>query len=38
LGYRLVENLYAVAEYRINEYRRSDVNNLALGVEDKIKW
>ncbi|MFT5888901.1 MAG: hypothetical protein ACI9BO_001725 [Zhongshania sp.] len=38
LGYRIVENLYAVAEYRINEYRRSDENNLALGVEYKMKW
>jgi hypothetical protein len=38
LGYRIVENLYAVAKYRINEYRRSDVNNLALGVEHKIQW
>ena len=38
LGFRLVENLYAVSEYRLNEYRRSDVNNLALGVEYKIKW
>jgi hypothetical protein len=38
LGYRLIENLYIVSEYRLNEYRRSDVNNLAIGVEYKIKW
>ena len=38
LGLRLVENFYAIAEWRLNQYRRSDVNNLALGVEYKIKW
>lgn len=38
LGYQIIENLYAVAEYRINQYRRSDVNNLALGIEYKILW
>ncbi|MGB1907437.1 MAG: hypothetical protein ACPHN3_08885 [Spongiibacter sp.] len=38
LGWRLVEDLYLVAEYRLNQYRRSDVNNLALGLEYKILW
>lgn len=38
LGYRLVENLYAITEYRLNEYRRSDVNNLTVGVEYKVVW
>ncbi|WP_373086931.1 hypothetical protein [Zhongshania sp.] len=38
LGLRLVENLYAITEYRVNEYRRSDVNNLAVGLEYKMKW
>ena len=38
LGYRLANNFYAVVEYRINEYRRSDTNNLAAGIEYKIKW
>ncbi len=38
LGYSLVENLYFVSEYRLNEYRRSDVNNLAVGMEYKVKW
>ena len=33
LGWRLRGGWYAVAEYRLNQYRRSDVNNLALGVE-----
>ncbi len=38
LGFRLVENLYVITEYRINEYRRSDVNNLAAGIQYKITW
>jgi hypothetical protein len=38
LGYRLVDNLFVVAEYRLNQYRRSDVNNLAVGFEYKMKW
>ena len=38
LGYRVIENLFMVAEYRVNEYRRSDVNNIALGLEYLIKW
>ncbi|MEX1669215.1 hypothetical protein AB4876_09855 [Zhongshania guokunii] len=38
LGLRLFENFYAVAEYRLNEYRRSDVNNVAMGFEYKMKW
>ena len=38
LGYRLIENVYAVSEFRINEYRRSDVNNMAVGIEYTIKW
>ena len=38
LGYRIYENLYLIAEYRINEYRRSDVNNLAVGIEYKLIW
>ncbi|MCG8454123.1 MAG: hypothetical protein MI717_13185, partial [Spirochaetales bacterium] len=29
-GYEIYENLYFITEYRINEYRRSDVNNLAI--------
>lgn len=38
LGYRLVPNTYAVAEYRVNQYRRSNVNNIAIGLEYKKSW
>lgn len=38
LGFRVIENLYAVCEYRVNEYRRADVNNIAVGVEYKLVW
>jgi len=38
LGYRLFENFHLVTEYRVNEYRRSDVNNLATGFEYKVIW
>jgi len=38
LGYRIIENLFIIVEHRINQYRRSDVNNTALGLEYMIKW
>lgn len=38
LGCRVIDNFYLIAEYRVNQYRRSDVNNLALGLEYIIKW
>lgn len=38
LGYEVFDNFYAITEYRLNQYRRADVNNLALGLEYKIKW
>lgn len=38
LGFRMIENLHFISEYRVNQYRRSDVNNLALGFEYIIKW
>lgn len=38
IGYEIVDNFFAVAEYRINQYNRTDVNNLALGLEYLIKW
>lgn len=38
LGYNIIENLFFVAEFRVNEYRRAEVNNMALGVEYLIKW
>jgi len=37
-GYEIVDHLYAIAEYRVNQYRRSDVNNFAIGIEYKIVW
>ena len=36
LGFRLIDNLFLVTEYRLNQYRRSDVNNLALGIQYKL--
>ena len=36
LGYRFYQQFYFVYEYRINEYRRSNVNNAALGLEYKF--
>ncbi|PCK07733.1 MAG: hypothetical protein COA42_12790 [Alteromonadaceae bacterium] len=38
LGLQLIENLFVITEYRVNEYRRSDVNNLAAGIQYKIIW
>jgi len=38
MGLRLYENLYFVSEYRLNQYRRSDVNNLAIGLQYKMIW
>ncbi|OUS12249.1 hypothetical protein A9Q89_06615 [Gammaproteobacteria bacterium 53_120_T64] len=38
LGYRVFDNFYVVSEYRVNEYRRSDVNNLSAGIEYKVSW
>lgn len=38
LGCRLYQQLYAIAEYRINEYRRGDITNLALGLQYRIPW
>ncbi len=38
LGFRLIDNLYLISEYRINQYRRQDVNNLAVGLEYILKW
>ena len=36
LGYQLTENFYLVAEWRINQYRRTDVNNTAIGIQYKV--
>lgn len=38
LGLRLFDNLYAITEYRVNQNRRSDVNNFAIGLEYKAGW
>lgn len=38
LGMRLFKGLHAIAEYRVNENRRSDVNNFAVGLEYKFRW
>lgn len=37
-GIRLYRQLYAVVEYRINDYRRSDNTNLGAGFEIKTSW
>jgi hypothetical protein len=37
-GYRLCSQLYAVAEYRINQYRRGDIDNLAIGLQYRLSW
>jgi len=36
VGYGVTSRLFLIAEYRINEYRRSDMNNLAVGFEYRI--
>lgn len=38
LGLRLIEEFYAIAEYRINQYRVGSETNLALGAEYVAKW
>ena len=37
-GARLVDELYAIAEYRVNQYRANEETNLGLGAEYVIKW
>jgi hypothetical protein len=31
-------DLFAVAEYRINQFRPSEIHNFALGVEYSFRW
>ncbi len=38
LGYEIFEDIFVATEYRINEYRRSDVNNLVAGLQYKVNW
>jgi hypothetical protein len=37
-GVRMFKQLYAVFEFRINEYRRSDTTNFGAGIELKTNW
>ena len=37
-GLRLVEELYAVAEYRLNDFRLGNKTNLAFGGQYMAKW
>jgi len=37
-GARLFDRFYAIAEYRINQYRISENRNFAIGVEYKFRW
>jgi len=37
-GYRLYDKLFAISEFRINEYRRSNVSSLGVGLQYKINW
>lgn len=36
IGYRMIDNWFAVAEYRRNEYRKGNEDSLGLGVEYKV--
>jgi hypothetical protein len=38
LGYRLIDQFFAVVEYRINEYERPQSTGLGFGVEYKIVY
>ena len=38
LGYELFDNFYFIMEYRLNKYRRSDINNFAAGFQYKTFW
>lgn len=38
LGFRLFDKVYAISEYRINEYRRTQVENVAVGFQHKITF
>lgn len=37
-GFRVFRNVYAVAEYRVNQYRASDSSNVGIGFEIKTTW
>jgi len=38
IGFRVFQKLYAVAEYRINEYRENNKTNLSVGFELQSSW
>jgi hypothetical protein len=38
LGLRLFARLYAVTEYRINDYRTAEPHNIGMGFEYKFRW
>jgi hypothetical protein len=38
LEMRLVKHLFLTSEYRVNQYRRSDVHNLTVGLQYKMIW
>jgi hypothetical protein len=38
LGMRLFDRLYAITEYRKNEFRIGNEENLAAGIEYKFRW
>ena len=38
LGMRMFDRFYAIAEYRINQLRVGDEDNLAIGIEYKVRW
>ncbi len=37
-GFRLYSQLHAVAEYRFNDYRHGDEDNLAIGLQYRLQW
>ena len=38
LGMRMFDRFYAITEYRINQLRVGDEDNLAIGIEYKVRW
>ena len=38
LGMRMFDQFYAIAEYRKNQRRVGSENNLAVGIEYKLRW
>lgn len=38
IGVRLYSQLYAIGEYRLNQYRKENRSNLSFGFEVKTRW